>query len=76
MPWPRHVSPYLINLTWPELLILRSRSVRARRRALSAAWHARRPREVVDMIRLLGDLADLTADIDHELVLRQPLGWP
>ena len=75
MPWPRHVSPYLINLTWPELLILRSRSVRARRRTLWAAWHARRPREVFDMIRLLGDLADLTADIDRELVLRRPFGW-
>jgi hypothetical protein len=62
-------------LTWPELMILRSRVGRARRRALSAAWHARRPREVFDMIRLLGDLADLTADIDHEIVLRQPLGW-
>ena len=75
MPWPRHVSPYLIMLTWPELLILRSGAIRARRRALSAAWHARRPREVFDMIRLLADLADLTADIDRELVLRQPLGW-
>jgi hypothetical protein len=66
-----HASPYLTTLTWPELLILRARSDRARRRARSAAWHARRPREVLDMIRLLGDLADLTADIDRELVLRQ-----
>jgi hypothetical protein len=71
MPRPRHVRPYLSTLTWPELLILRSRVGRARRRALSAAWHARRPREVLDMIRLLGDLADLTDDIDRELVLRR-----
>jgi len=27
------------------------------------------------MLRLLGDLADLTADIDRELVFRQPFGW-
>ena len=45
-------------------------AVRSRRRALSAALHARRPRQVLDMIRLLGDLADLTDDIDRELVLR------
>jgi hypothetical protein len=66
MPWPRHVPPYLTTLTWPELLYLRSAVVRARRRALSAAWRAHRPRQVLNMIRLLGDLADLTADIDRE----------
>jgi hypothetical protein len=75
MPWPRHVPPYLTDLTWPELLILRVRLGHVRRRALSAAWHARRPRQVLDMIRLLGDLADLTADIDRQLVVRQFPGW-
>ena len=75
MPWPRHVPPYLTVLTWPELLILRVRLGHARRRALSAAWHARRPREVLDMIRLLGDLADLAADIDRELLLGRFPGW-
>jgi len=75
MPWLRHVSSYLTGLTWPELLTLRVRLGHARRRALSAAWHARRPREVLDMIRLLGDLADLTADIDRQLVVRKLPGW-
>jgi hypothetical protein len=46
-------------------------AARAKRRALSAAWRARRPRQVLDIIRLLGDLADLTDDIDRELGLRQ-----
>jgi hypothetical protein len=66
MPWPRHVPPYLSTLTWPELVTLRSTVIRARRRALSAAWRARRPRQVLEIFRLLGDLADLTADIDRE----------
>jgi hypothetical protein len=47
MPWPRRVPPCLSDLTWPELLSLRVRLGRARRRALSAAWHARRPRQVL-----------------------------
>jgi hypothetical protein len=75
MPWPRHVPPYLSDLTWPELLSLRVRLGHARRRALSAAWHARRPRQVLDMMRLLGDLTDLAADVDRQLALRQLPGW-
>jgi hypothetical protein len=59
-------SPSLSTLTWPELLNLRSTVVRARRRATSAAWRACRRRQVLDVIRRLGDQADLTADIDRE----------
>jgi hypothetical protein len=75
MPWPRHAPPYLTVLTWPELLRLRAMALRARRRAIWAAWHARRPRQALDMIRLMGDLADLADDIDRELVRREFPGW-
>jgi hypothetical protein len=70
IPWPGTLAPPwgpFGQLTRLELLALTSKLCRAKRRALHVALHSRSLPEILDMIRLINDLADVADDLSRTL---------
>jgi hypothetical protein len=70
------MSVGLARLTWPELLVLRTKLGRARQQSVRAALHAGSLQQVRATIRVINDLADLAGDVDRELARALPPWLP